>query len=146
MEEDADGYIASECAYMDAISILDDDVDMVEEEQQQQQQQQEEEEEEEEEEKDQRYYLREEKALENAGVINKLRLHINEAQSMRQQARIAVGQAKEDTDNKVPVEHMHIVVIVDFYQNVQLPSHKKDQPGLLLCSTEHICLWHCQLQ
>ena len=24
---------------------------------------------------------------------------------------------------------MHIVVIVDFCQNVQLPSHKKDQPG-----------------
>ena len=48
---------------------------------------------------------------------------------MRQQARIAVGQAKEDTDNKVPVKQMHIVAIVDFYQNVQLPSHKKDQPG-----------------
>ena len=48
---------------------------------------------------------------------------------MRQQTRIAVGQAKEDTGNKVPVEHMHIVVIVDFCQNVQLPSHKKDQPG-----------------
>ena len=24
---------------------------------------------------------------------------------------------------------MHIVAIVDFCQNVQLPSHKKDQPG-----------------
>ena len=44
---------------------------------------------------------------------------------MRQQARIAVGQAKEDTDNKVPVQQMHIVVIVDFCQNVQLPSHKR---------------------
>ena len=48
---------------------------------------------------------------------------------MQQQARIVVGQAKEDTDNKVPVQQMHIVVIVDFCQNVQLPSHKKDQPG-----------------
>ena len=48
---------------------------------------------------------------------------------MRQQARITVGQAKEDTCNKVPVEHMYVVAIVDFYQNVQLPSHKKDQPG-----------------
>ena len=96
MEEDADGYTASERAYMDDISILEDNVDMVEEQQ--------EEDEEEEEKKDQRYYLREEKALENAGVINKLRLHINEAQSMQQQARIAVGQAKEDTDNKVPVQ------------------------------------------
>ena len=48
---------------------------------------------------------------------------------MRQQARIAVGQAKEDTDNKVPVQQMHIVAIVVFCQNVQLPSHKKDQPG-----------------
>ena len=66
MEEDADGYTAIERAYMDAISILEDDVDMVEEEQ-----------EEEEEEKDERYYLREEKALENVAVINKLRLHIN---------------------------------------------------------------------
>ena len=74
MEEDADGYTASGRAYMDAISIFEDDVDMVEEQQQQQQ-----EEEEEEEEKDQIYYLREEKALENAEVINKLRLHINEA-------------------------------------------------------------------
>ena len=48
---------------------------------------------------------------------------------MRQQARIAVGQAKEDTDNKVPVRQMHIVAIVDSYQNVQLPSHKKDHSG-----------------
>ena len=48
---------------------------------------------------------------------------------MKQQARIAVGQAKEDNYNKVPVEHMHVVVIVDFCQYVQLPSHKKDQPG-----------------
>ena len=62
-------------------------------------------------------------------AVNKLRLHINETQSMRQQVRIAVGQAKEDTENKVPVQHMHIVAIVVFCQNVQLPSHKKDQPG-----------------
>ena len=48
---------------------------------------------------------------------------------LQQQARIEVGQAKEDTHNKVPVEHMHIVAIVDFCQNVQLPLHKKDQPG-----------------
>ena len=48
---------------------------------------------------------------------------------MRQEARIAVGQAKEDTHNKVPVQQMHIVATVDFCQNVQLPSHKKDQPG-----------------
>ena len=48
---------------------------------------------------------------------------------MRQQARFAVGQAKEDTEKKVPLQHMHVVAIVDFYQNVQLPSHKKDQPG-----------------
>ena len=48
---------------------------------------------------------------------------------MQQQARIAVEQAKEDTDNKVPFQQMHIVAIVDFCQNVQLPSHKKDQPG-----------------
>ena len=57
MEEDADGYTASERAYMDAISILEDDVDMVEEEQEQEQHP----EEEAEEEKDERYYLREEK-------------------------------------------------------------------------------------
>ena len=48
---------------------------------------------------------------------------------MQQQARIAVGQVKEDTNNKVPVEHMHIVAIVDFCQNVQLQLHKKDRPG-----------------
>ena len=48
---------------------------------------------------------------------------------MRKEARIAVGQAKEDTANKVPVQQMHIVVILDFCQNVQLPSHKKNQPG-----------------
>ena len=63
MEEDADGYTASERAYMDAISILKDDIDMVEEEQQQQQQ---------EVEKEERYYLREEQALGNVVVINKL--------------------------------------------------------------------------
>ena len=48
---------------------------------------------------------------------------------MQQQARIVVGQTKEDTYNKVPVEHMHVFAIVDFCQNVQLPSHIKDQPG-----------------
>ena len=48
---------------------------------------------------------------------------------MQHQARIAVGQAKEDTENKVTVQHMHVVAIVDFCQNVQLPSHKKDRPG-----------------
>ena len=94
MEEDADGYTACERAYMNAISILEDEVDMVEEEQQQEQDP------EQEEEKDERYYLREEIALENVAVINKLRLHINEAQSMQQQARIAVGQAKEDTEKR----------------------------------------------
>ena len=124
MEEDANGYTASERAYMDDIGILEGDIEMIEE-----QQQQEEEGGEEEDEKDERYYLREEEALGNVVVVNKLRLHINEARSMRQQARIEVGQAKEDTDNKVAVQHMHIVIIVDFCQNVQLPSHKKDQPG-----------------
>ena len=119
MDEDANGYTASERAYMEAISILEDDVDMVEDEQQQQHQQ------EEDKEKDKRYYLREEQALGNVVVINKLRLHINEARSMRQEARIAVGQAKEDTHNKVPVEQMHIVTIVDFYQNVQLLPTKR---------------------
>ena len=49
---------------------------------------------------------------------------------MQQQARIAVGQAKEDTYNNIPpIEQMHVVAIVDFYQNIQLLSHKKDQPG-----------------
>ena len=66
--------------------------------------------------------------MEKVEVINKLRLHIEEAQSLRQEARKAVAQAKEDTQNNVPVNEIHIVVIVDFYQNVQLPSHKKDQP------------------
>ena len=91
MDEDADGYTASERAYMNAISILEDDVVMIEEEQQQQQQQEQEQEQEQdpEQEKDERYYLREEKAFENIAVINKLRLHINEARSMREQARIA---------------------------------------------------------
>ena len=100
MDEDDDGYTVSECAYMNVINTLEDNdsVEMVEEEEEQKQQQ--------EQEKDERYYLRENKGLENVSVINKLRLHINEARSMRQEARIAVGQAKEDTDNKVPVEHM----------------------------------------
>ena len=82
-----------------------------------------------EEEKDERYYHREKKALEKVAVINNLILYINEAQSMQQQARIVVGQAKEDTYNKVPIEPMYVAVIVDFYQNFQLPSRKKDQPG-----------------
>ena len=51
------------------------------------------------------------------------------ARSLRCEARKAVGQAKEDTYNKVPIEQMHVVAIVDFCQNVQLPSHQKDQPG-----------------
>ena len=62
--------------------------------------------------------LERKKALEKVAVINNLRLHINEARSMRQQARIVVGQAKEDTYNKVLVEHMHVVAIVKFCQNV----------------------------
>ena len=122
MEEDAKGYTASERAYMDSIGILEGDsigilegdVDMVGDKQ---------------EEEEERYYLREEQGLGNVVVINKLRLHINEARSMRKEARIGVGQAKDDTHNKVPVQQMHIVAIVDFCQNVQLPSHKKDQPG-----------------
>ena len=90
MEEDANGYSTSERAYMDSIGILEGDflegdVDMVGDKHQQQ-----EEEEEEDGEKDKRYYLREEKALGNVDVINKLRLHINEARSMRKEARIAV--------------------------------------------------------
>ena len=53
--------------------------------------------------------------MEQVEVINKLRLHIEEAQSMRQCARKAVAQAKEDTKNKVFLAEMHIVAIVDFY-------------------------------
>ena len=37
---------------------------------------------------------------------------------MQQQARITVGQPKEDTYNKVPVKYKHVVAIVDFCQNV----------------------------
>ena len=48
---------------------------------------------------------------------------------MQQLARTVVAQAKGDTQNKVLIEQRHIVAIVDFYQNVQLPSHKKDQLG-----------------
>ena len=44
-------------------------------------------------------------------VINKLRLHINEAQSMQQQARIAVKQSKEDTYNKVLVEYINYILL-----------------------------------
>ena len=63
---------------------------------------------------------------------------------MRQEARKAVGQAKEDTYNKVPVEQMHIVAIVDFYLNIQLPSHKKDQPGETYFFVPlNICLRRC---
>ena len=62
-------------------------------------------------------------------LINKLRLHIEETQSLHQEARKAVAQAKENNQNKVLIEEMHIVAIVGFCQNVQLPSHKKDQPG-----------------
>ena len=48
---------------------------------------------------------------------------------MCQEARKVVAQAKEDTHNNVPIVEMHIVAIVGFCQNAQLPSHKKDQPG-----------------
>ena len=74
-EADDDGYTASERAYMNVINTLEDDVDMVEKEQEQEQEQ----EQDHEEEKDERYYIREKKALENVAVINKLRVHINEA-------------------------------------------------------------------
>ena len=47
-------------------------------------------------------------------VIDKLRLHIEETQSLRQEARKVVAQAKEDTYNNVPIAEMHIVAIVDF--------------------------------
>ena len=59
-------------------------------------------------------------------VINKLRLHIKEALSLCQEARKIVAQAKEDTHNNVPIAEMYIVAIVNFFQNVQLPSHTKD--------------------
>ena len=80
-EEDEDGYTSSECAYMNVTLEDNKSVESVEEE-----------EEEEEEEKDERYYLREKKAVEKVAVINNLRLHINEARSLRHEARNAVGQ------------------------------------------------------
>ena len=43
--------------------------------------------------------------------------------------RTAVAETKEDIQNKVPIARIHVAVIIDFYQNIQLPSHKKDQPG-----------------
>ena len=55
-------------------------------------------------------------------IVTKLRLRIEEAQSMRHITRTAVAQAKEDTQNNVPIAQMHILAIVDFYQNVQLPT------------------------
>ena len=58
MEENENGYTASERAYMNVINTLEDDnsVEMVEEE----------------EEKDERYYLRQKKALEKVAVTNNL--------------------------------------------------------------------------
>ena len=47
--------------------------------------------EEEEEEKDERFYLKEKNLLKKIAVINNLRLHINEARSLRHEAREAVG-------------------------------------------------------
>ena len=70
--------------------------------------------EEEEEEKDERYYLQDKKALEKVEVIDKLRLHIEEARSLRQDAVKIVAQTKEDTHNNLHIAEMHIVAIVDF--------------------------------
>ena len=43
--------------------------------------------------------------------------------------QIAVAEEKLDTQNKVSIAQIRVVAIVEFYQNIQLPSHKKDQPG-----------------
>ena len=48
---------------------------------------------------------------------------------MRHLTRTTVAQIKEVTQNNVPIEQMHTVAIDDFFRNVQLPSHKKDQQG-----------------
>ena len=58
-------------------------------------------------------------------VSNKLRLHINEVQSLRQEARKAVAQAKEDTQNNVLIAEMHIVAIVDFSVKTSNCHHPK---------------------
>ena len=57
---------------------------------------------------------------------------------MQQQARIAVGQAKEDTENKVAVQHMHVVAIINFCQNVQLDYHCTKRTSL----ARHTSLFH----
>ena len=43
-----------------------------------------------------------------------------------------IDQIREGKPTKQMVQFLHlthVVAIVDFYQNVQLSSHKKDQPG-----------------
>ena len=84
-------------------------------------------------EKDEAFYQREERALKRATLLSKLRKHNEEARSIRKPARILVQLAKEGTTNNVEASKIRIVIIVDFYQIIQISSFLKDQPGAVYC-------------
>ena len=48
---------------------------------------------------------------------------------MRRLAQFSTAAAKKCTTDKVDDDKMEITLIVDYCQNLQLPSFNKDQPG-----------------
>ena len=67
--------------------------------------------------------------MKRVAVIAQVKHHIEEARSIRQLAQTLIAQVEEDTQNKVLDSQIQIVAIVSFCQNIQLPSHRKEQPG-----------------
>ena len=61
--------------------------------------------------------------------VSMLRQHINEAASMRALVRKLVAEAKKCTQDQVHQREMCITLIVDYCQNLSMPSFNKDQPG-----------------
>ena len=75
------------------------------------------------------FYQNEEQALKRATLLAKLQKHIEEVRSMRKLARQLVRLGKVCTIDNLPPSMMQVVIIVDFCQNIQIPSFLKDQPG-----------------
>ena len=54
--------------------------------------------------------------------------HVSEAKSMRQYFKIVEQEAKENAPGKVDVEKVCVCIIIDYAQNLEMPSYRSSQP------------------
>ena len=67
--------------------------------------------------------------MKRAILLAKLQKHIEEARSMGKIARELVRYGKVCTIDYLSPSRMRVVIIVEFCQNIQIPSFLKDQHG-----------------